>query len=100
VREYEAMIILQPELIGDALTLAFGEVTDILKKHQCDVENIDDWGKKPLAYEISKKKEGFYYVLKIKAEPTNISKINMNFTLNENILRVLVSARPKEKKVV
>ena len=97
MKEYEVMIILKPELQGDALQLCVKGALDIIKKHQYEVENVDEWGRRPLAYGMAKKREGFFCLVSFKGEPENISKINREFFLNENILRAFVTVRHKEK---
>lgn len=98
MRQYEAFIILKPDLQGDALKVSFEEVLDIIKKHQCALENVDEAGRQPLSYAIAKKKEGFYYIVKFKGEPKDISEIKRRISLNDNILRALITVR-KEKKL-
>ncbi len=97
MKEYEVMFILKPELQGEALQLSLKEALDIIRKYQYEVENVDELGKKRLAYNLAKKNEGFYYRAKFKGKPENISKINREFFLNENILRSFVTVRHKEK---
>lgn len=98
MRQYEALIIMKPKLQGDALEISFKEALDIIKKYQCNIENIDEWGKRALTYNIAKEKEGFYYLVKFKGEPESISKINRQFLLNENILKTFVTVRQKGKE--
>lgn len=97
MKDYEAIIILKPELDGDALKVTLKEILDMLKKYNCNIENVDEWGKRALSYEIKKKKEGLYHLANFKATPENIVKINREFRLNENVLRAMVSLRNKEK---
>ncbi len=97
MKQYEALIILKPELQGDALKVSFNEILDIIKKYRCDIENVNEWGKRPLAYNIAKNREGTYFLVKFKGEPESISEINRGFSLNENILKAMVMVR-KEKK--
>ncbi|UCH12524.1 MAG: 30S ribosomal protein S6 [Candidatus Omnitrophota bacterium] len=97
MREYEAMVILKPELQGDVLKVSFNEILDIIKKYRCDIENVNEWGRRPLAYNIAKNIEGTYFLVKFKGEPESISEINRGFSLNENILRAMVTVQHKEK---
>jgi len=96
LRQYEAIVILKPELQGDALQISFKEIVDVIKKYQCDVEDITEWGRRPLAYNIAKVKEGFYYLIIFKGKPESISRIRKEFSLNENILRCMITHH-KEK---
>jgi small subunit ribosomal protein S6 len=98
LKKYEAIIILKPELQGDALTIAFNEALDIIKKCQGEIESVDEWNKRPLSYKIAKKKEGFYYLVKFKTEPKNISELNRRFPLNENVLKTMITLRREKEK--
>ncbi len=97
MKDYEAMIILKPDLESDALKLSVKEMHDIFKKYNCDVKDVGEWGKRPLSYEIAKKKEGIYYVVQFKSEPANIASIKREFSLNENALRTFVTAKQQGK---
>lgn len=93
MKQYEAMIILKPELQSDALKIAYKEAMDIIKKHQGNVDEANELGKKPLAYDIGKKKEGFFYLLKFKGNPETIKEMNREFALNENVLRAMITIK-------
>ncbi len=54
------------------------------------VTNVDEWGKKKLAYEIQKMKEGFYYFIQFEA-PTNApAEIESRVRIMDNVIRYLI----------
>ena len=54
------------------------------------ITNVDDWGKKKLAYEIQKMKEGFFYFIQFDAEATAPAEIEARVRIMDNVLRYLV----------
>ncbi len=50
----------------------------------------DEWGKKRLAYEVQKMKEGFYYFIRFDAEPTVPAEIESRVRIMDNVIRYLV----------
>ena len=97
MKDYEGIMILQPELQADALEMAFKEALDLLKNNECTIDSVDEWGKKPLSYEIRKKKEGTFYLVNFQGKSENIDKIKRELSLNENVLRAMISTRKKEQ---
>ena len=89
VRHYEVMIILDPSLdertVGPSL-----RSTDIVRQEKGDVEKVDIWGKRHLAYPIEKKDEGIYVVLDLKCEPAAVLELARRHNLNDSILRTKV----------
>lgn len=57
-----------------------------------EVENVDRWGIKKLAYPINFKKEGYYVVMKFSAPATAIVEFERQMRLNDKIVRFLVTA--------
>jgi small subunit ribosomal protein S6 len=55
-----------------------------------EVRKIDRWGRRKLAYEIDKQREGFYVFLESQIEPHAIKEIERNLNLSPNVLRYLV----------
>lgn len=96
MKPYEALVILKPELEGDALSIASKEIVETVKKHKGSVESVEEWGKKTLAYKIEKKPEGISYLIRFKSEPINIKEIKKEFSLNPNILREMITISPKQ----
>ena len=54
------------------------------------VESVDVWGKRRLAYEIDKNAEGIYAVIDLRAEPATVKELDRQLTLNESVLRTKV----------
>ena len=53
------------------------------------ITNIDEWGKKRLAYEIQKMKEGYYYFIQFDADTTVPAEIEKRVRIMENVIRYL-----------
>ena len=53
------------------------------------ISNIDEWGKRRLAYEVQHMKEAFYYFIQFDAEPAAPAEIEDNIRIMENIVRFL-----------
>jgi small subunit ribosomal protein S6 len=54
------------------------------------VKKIDRWGRKKLAYEIDRQREGFYVLMEAEIEPRALSELDRNLNLSTNILRYLI----------
>ena len=63
-----------------------------------EVIKMENWGKRRLAYDIRKQREGTYAVLEVSAEPSTVKEFERQLRLNENILRFLSTRVPVRKK--
>ena len=54
------------------------------------VTNVDEWGKRKLAYEIQKMKEGFYYFIQFEADAACPAELEKRVRIMDNVLRYLV----------
>jgi small subunit ribosomal protein S6 len=54
------------------------------------VTKIDRWGRRKLAYEISRQREGLYVLMDANIEPRALAEIEVNMNLSENVLRYLI----------
>ena len=59
---------------------------------------MENWGKRRLAYDIRKQREGTYAVLEVSAEPSTVKEFERQLRLNENVLRFLSTRVPVRKK--
>ena len=69
-----------------------------LKTLGAEVTKVDNWGKRRLAYDIRKQREGTYAVFEVSAEPSMVKEFERQVRLNENVLRFVSTRVPIRKK--
>ena len=90
MRQYELMVILDPELDDRTVAPQLDKFLTVVTKDKGTVENIDIWGRRRLAYDIKKKSEGIYAVVNFTAEPATAKELDRQLGLNEVVLRTKV----------
>jgi len=91
VPAYEAMFIFRPGLGEEEQKARVSELENILKENQATLQSSQVFGKRRLAYEINKYKEGLYYLINFSASSgTVVSRLKAACNISENVLRVLV----------
>ena len=89
MNNYEAVIILS-QAIDDEAKVAFAEKMKELIVRSGELTNVDEWGKKTLAYEIKKQKEGFYILFTFTAKPDSILEMDRILRLDESVLKHMI----------
>ena len=87
IRTYESMIIVSSSNGEEAAKKENEKIHSLLKENDAEVIKTDDWGKRELAYEITKMKEGYYFINYFKADAETIKKLEKLYRINENIIR-------------
>jgi small subunit ribosomal protein S6 len=87
MRQYELMIILDPDLEERTIQPSLDKFLSVVTKDNGTVDNVDLWGKRRLAYDIKKKSEGIYAVVTFSAESATAKELDRQLGLNESILR-------------
>jgi len=90
MRNYEVMVILDPDLEERAISPLIENFLSVVRDGQGKVEKIDTWGRRRLSYEINKKPEGIYSVIDLQAEPATVKELDRQMNLNESVLRTKV----------
>ncbi len=96
LRAYEVMVILDPSLDERTVAPSLDTYLNVVRQDGGEVESVDVWGKRRLAYEIKKNPEGIYAVIELKAEPATVKELDRQLTLNESVLRTKV-IRPDQR---
>ena len=60
------------------------------------VDNVDNWGKRKLAYEVDKLTEGDYTLINFHADPNDITELDRVLRINDAVKRHMVVCRPVE----
>ena len=90
MNQYEVMYVIDPTLEDSARTELINRFSDLVKKNGGEVDRVDEWGKRRLAYAIQYKTEGYYVLMYIKAPAELPRELERNFQINENVLRYMV----------
>ena len=89
MNKYESVIIINPSVDDDKLKDLEKRFTDLINKDG-KLEKVDELGKKKLAYEIKKNKEGIYVVLYFEANPTLIAELERNYRITDEVIKFIV----------
>ena len=87
--KYELAVVLNAKIEDDARVAALEKVKNYITRFGGTVTDVDEWGKKRLAYEIQKMKEGYFYFIHFEAETTAPIEIENRIRIMENVLRYL-----------
>lgn len=87
MRDYEAMVVLNPELEEEKLDAAVEKIEKLLKKNKDEIEKVDRWGKRRLAYPIQDFDEGYYIVLYFKGLEESIKELDRVLHISDDVLR-------------
>ncbi len=83
---YETLFIANPNLSEEELDVLIAKVQDVINKAG-DVKETDKWGKKRLAYEIQKLRDGYYTLITFEAEASVLDELNHIYKISDDILR-------------
>ena len=89
MNKYESVIILSANASEEAMA-AFGEKMKELVSANGQLTNVEEWGKKVLAYEINKQKEGYYILFTFTAKPEFIAEFERILRLDEIVLKHMI----------
>jgi small subunit ribosomal protein S6 len=87
MRQYELMVILDPELDDRTVAPQLDKFLTVVTKDKGSVDTIDIWGRRRLAYDIKKKAEGIYAVVNFTSEPATAKELDRQLGLNESVMR-------------
>jgi small subunit ribosomal protein S6 len=84
------MVILDPELDERTVAPSLDTFLNVVRQDGGNVESVDVWGRRRLAYDINKKSEAIYAVLHVTCTPTAVAELDRQLGLNESVLRTKV----------
>ena len=88
---YDVLIIVDPRLTEEEVAQLGTRLGEACTALGGEVAATENWGKRRLAYEIGKQREGTYVLLQIKAEPSAVREYERQLKLNEAVLRFMTT---------
>ena len=89
MNKYELTVVVNAKIEDDVRVATVEKVKEYVARYGGTVTNVDEWGKKRLAYEIQKMKEGFYYFIQFEADATAPAEIERHVRIMENVISYL-----------
>ena len=87
--KYELAVVVSAKLEDDARAEVIEKVKALVTRFGGNITDVDEWGKKRLAYEVQKMREGFYYFIQFDADATVPAQVEQNVRIMDNVLRFL-----------
>ena len=97
MNKYELAVVVNAKVEDDERAAIVEKCKALIERFGGQVTNVDDWGKRRLAYEVQKMKEAFYYFIQFDAESTVPAEIESRVRIMDNVIRYLC-VRQDEKK--
>jgi len=95
LRKYETIIVIDSLLKLEEIEGIINKYERFISANGGQVETIDRWGKRRLAYEIKKRQYGFYVMIRFDAPPAMIKQLDREYRLNEYLLRTMTTLMEK-----
>lgn len=90
MRKYETMFIIRPDLDEEATKAVIEKFSNLLKDKGAEIQAVDEWGMRRLAYEVNKLREGYYVLTTFTAEPDAVAELERVFRITGDIMRYMI----------
>ena len=90
MNKYELALVVSAKLDSEGVAAVVENAKQLIERFGGQVSEVEEWGKRKLAYEIQKQTEAFYFFVQFEAEATAPSEIESRMRIMENVLRYLV----------
>ncbi|MBQ8624641.1 MAG: 30S ribosomal protein S6 [Agathobacter sp.] len=89
MNKYELALVVSAKIEDDARTATVEKAKEYITRAGGVVSEVEEWGKKKLAYEVQKMSEGFYYFIQFEAESNVPAIVEQDVRIMDNVLRFL-----------
>ncbi len=90
MNKYELALVVSAKIDDEARAAVVEKAKDYITRVNGVIGEVEEWGKKRLAYEINHERDGFYYFIPFEAEPTAPAEIERHARIMDNVLRYLI----------
>ena len=89
MNKYELAVVVNAQIDDEARAAVVENCKNLITRFGGTLGDVDDWGKKKLAYEIQKMDEAYYYFFRFEAEGAAIAEIENRMRIMDNVIRYL-----------
>ena len=88
--KYELCLVVNAKIEDEAREAVVEKAKGYITRYEGTVTEVEEWGKKKLAYEIQKMSEGLYYFIQFEAPETCPAELERHVRIMDNVLRYLI----------
>ena len=93
MKAYELLFFVAPNIDEETRTDVMGRIQNTITDLKGEVDNVDVWGKRKLAYEINGLTEGDYTLVDFHADTQSIAELDRVLRINDSVVRHMIVAR-------
>jgi ribosomal protein S6 len=90
MKKYETLFVLNPTLDEEGLKANLDRIKGVIEQGGGTISNVDEWGKRRLAYEINDINEGYYVLMNFEAESELPKELDRIFRITDAVIRHLI----------
>lgn len=90
MNKYELALVVNAKIDDEARAAVVEKAKDYIARYNGTVTEVEEWGKKRLAYEIQKMREGYYYFIQFESDAACPAEVEGRIRIMDNVLRYLV----------
>jgi small subunit ribosomal protein S6 len=90
LHDYELTMVISPEIADEELPATIEKVTSWITDKGGSVTQVDQWGRRKLAYPIKRFYEGNYVLARFQSEPQLMVELEASLKMSEDVLRHLL----------
>lgn len=89
MQRYEVVAIVLADLNEDDITALIERTQTIITDRKGVIAKIDKWGKRRLAYEIKKQRDGYYFLIDFAGDGSIVNEIERNYKIDDRVLKFM-----------
>lgn len=90
MNKYELALIVNAKIEDEVREAVVEKAKSYIARYNGNVTEVEEWGKKRLAYEIQKMREGFYYFIQFESDADCPAEVERHIRIMDNVLRYLI----------
>jgi len=90
VRKYEILYIIRPDIDEEGKKTLVERFDNVLKENGAEIIESKEWGRRRLAYEIKKYRDGIYHLINLRSEPKAVQEFDRLAKINDDIIRHMI----------
>lgn len=94
MRPYETLFFTEPNVAEESIDTLVTKIEGAIAKYGGQVEKVNRWGKRHLAYEVEKNNEGYFVLIEFKGGQDDLRELERFYLINQNVLRFMTTSRP------